>query len=253
MKKRLLAVIPLAAALILTGCSESQNDQSGPDSNNTQSHHTASSGQHRTTALDAGQVKTVVESLVGEAEGAQILDQDMIQSQLEQSKKLQDAVRIEPQRCKEILNDTSLADVGNSAQALGVVSSAGSSRTYQVISLTEEQLEKVKNLLSVSSFNGCEKLTQEVNGQTAELDMKILDARANADKTLAQRVIISSPETPGLNTVTVSVQALKDSNFVSASVTTLVQESGEETNTKATLDSLLGDTNAAFDAIAATS
>lgn len=254
MKKRSLMVLPLAAAFALAGCSSSEDGGStdtapeGTQSEqSTQTEETQQTEAASGDTLDGAQVKAVVEALIGDAENAQVLDNDTLKAQAGQSAQLMESIQIEPAECKSILSETSLTDAGESIQAAGIIPSAQDSTTFQVISLAPNELSKVNELLEMDGFQGCENLVQDVGGQKAELTMSIIDSpQVDAEKVLAIQTETSSEATAGMTTTAISLQALNGNNFVSATYTALVSSADEAFDIEQKLGDLASEVDRAF-------
>lgn len=81
MKKRSLWLLPLAGALALTGCADAGTDAPAASGD-------AQATQEAVAAepLDAAAVKTIVEKLVADESGAQVIDSAAIAESLPQAK-----------------------------------------------------------------------------------------------------------------------------------------------------------------------
>lgn len=211
MTKRSLWILPLAAMLALSGCSSSGGDEvasSAPSSQPSQQQEPTSG-----KTLSADQVKDVVTKLVGDDSSAQILDNEVMKPQLEQSKNMPGASGIKPVKCADEQEKYSVTDLTGTVAASATVQGDATGKVIQIFSITDDATRtKISEALKLPNIDGCETITVSVSGQDVSADRQILklDSTANQSLTMATQMKVGADQ--HLNSV--AVQALDGNNFV---------------------------------------
>ncbi|MGP9650099.1 hypothetical protein CQ010_00755 [Arthrobacter sp. MYb211] len=211
MTKRSLWLLPLAAALILTGCSGSDN----ADPVTAESSPAPSQKQDQTSgaSLSADQVKDVVTKLVGEDSTAQILDNEVMKPQLENAKAMEGSNGIKPEKCAKQQEEYTVTDLTGTVAASATVQGDSTGKVIQIFSITDAQTRKnISEALKLSDIEGCESISVSVSGQEVNTDRQILDLDSTADQALTMATQMKVGADEYLNSV--AVQALEGNNFV---------------------------------------
>ncbi|MGP9489165.1 hypothetical protein ACT3UA_16435 [Glutamicibacter sp. 363] len=211
MTKRSLWLLPLAATLILTGCSGSDN----ADPVTTESSPAPSQKQDQTSgkSLSADQVKDVVTKLVGEDSSAQILDNEVMKPQLENAKTMEGSNGIKPEECAKQQEKYTVTDLTGTVAASATVQGDSTGKVIQIFSITDAQTRKnISEALKLSDIEGCESISVSVSGQEVNTDRQILDLDSTADQALTMATQMKVGADEYLNSV--AVQALEGNSFV---------------------------------------
>jgi len=237
MKKQAFWVLPIAAALALSGCGGSGNESSGSSKG-------ADAPQEQpaeTAALTAEQASTVVKSLVGENSKAQVLDGDTIKASLPESQKLIKQMNIKPEKCADLVAQQGTQDLDGTNMAVAVIPGEGmASTTYSVVGFEDSaKFDQAKAMAEKKDLQGCDKFTMSMSGQEISASAKVLDATSDADTTIATQTSMSvnGTEIPGGS---YQMQGLVGSNAV-----VVVYSGGGEQPEAEVLDKLKGELNKA--------
>ena len=218
MKKRSFLLLPLAAALALTGCSGSANETPGsPDAGASQE-----KAAPETAALSTEQATAIVKKLAGDSADAQIMDGDTIAAALPQAKKLIEQMEISPEKCAEFVSQQAAWDIDGINMAVAVLmdDSTMESTSYSVAGYEDTaKLDQITKQVKNKDLQGCDKIGMTVQGQNAEVGVKILDASSDADLTYAtsNTTKLNGTDVPGGGSY--QMQGLVGNNAVSVSMT----------------------------------
>ena len=215
MSHRFLWFLPLAAALALTGCSSAGQTQPEPEQSQTQS---------QDGNLDAGQVETVVRTLLGEDPSLTVVGNETMQQQLQMAKGMGSTSGITPEKCAKQMEKYTVTDLTASVSATGSVTAESLGKVVQVFSITDEATrKKISDALTLDDISGCEKVTVEQSGEKLSADRQILPLKVDADQSLTMSTQMDAGG--GQKMSSVVVQALKDNNFVIVTFQTGLAES----------------------------
>ncbi|MGC0270548.1 hypothetical protein ACPROK_13370 [Glutamicibacter soli] len=215
MSHRFLWFLPLAAALALTGCSSAGQTQPEPEQAQTQS---------QDGNLDAGQVETVVRTLLGEDPSLTVVGNETMQQQLQMAKGMGSTSGITPEKCAKQMEKYTVTDLTASVSATGSVTAESLGKVVQVFSITDEATrKKISDALMLDDISGCEKVTVEQNGEKLSADRQILPLKVDADQSLTMSTQMDVGG--GQKMSSVVVQALKGNNFVIVTFQTGLAES----------------------------
>lgn len=204
MSHRFLWFLPLAAALALTGCSSAGQTQPEPEQAQTQS---------QDGNLDAGQVETVVRTLLGEDPSLTVVGNETMQQQLQMAKGMGSTSGINPEKCAKQMEKYTVTDLTASVSATGSVTAESLGKVVQVFSITDEATrKKISDALTLDDISGCEKVTVEQSGEKLSADRQILPLKVDADQSLTMSTQMDVGG--GQKMSSVVVQALKGNNFV---------------------------------------
>ncbi len=204
MSHRFLWFLPLAAALALTGCSSAGQTQPEPEQSQTQSQE---------GNLDAGQVETVVRTLLGEDPSLTVVGNETMQQQLQMAKGMGSTSGITPEKCAKQMEKYTVTDLTASVSATGSVTAESLGKVVQVFSITDEATrKKISDALTLDDISGCEKVTVEQSGEKLSADRQILLLKVDADQSLTMSTQMDVGG--GQKMSSVVVQALKGNNFV---------------------------------------
>ncbi|RBM02688.1 hypothetical protein C1H84_04425 [Glutamicibacter soli] len=204
MSHRFLWFLPLAAALALTGCSSAGQTQPEPEQAQTQS---------QDGNLDAGQVETVVRTLLGEDPSLTVVGNETMQQQLQMAKGMGSTSGITPEKCAKQMEKYTVTDLTASVSATGSVTAESLGKVVQVFSITDEATrKKISDALMLDDISGCEKVTVEQSGEKLSADRQILPLKVDADQSLTMSTQMDVGG--GQKMSSVVVQALKGNNFV---------------------------------------
>ena len=204
MSHRFLWFLPLAAALALTGCSSAGQTQPEPEQAQTQS---------QDGNLDAGQVETVVRTLLGEDPSLTVVGNETMQQQLQMAKGMGSTSGITPEKCAKQMEKYTVTDLTASVSATGSVTAESLGKVVQVFSITDEATrKKISDALTLDDISGCEKVTVEQSGEKLSADRQILLLKVDADQSLTMSTQMDVGG--GQKMSSVVVQALKGNNFV---------------------------------------
>lgn len=215
MSHRFLWFLPLAAALALTGCSAAGQTQPEPEQAQTQS---------QDGYLDAGQVETVVRTLLGEDPSLTVVGNETMQQQLQMAKGMGSTSGINPEKCAKQMEKYTVTDLTASVSATGSVTAESLGKVVQVFSITDEATrKKISDALTLDDISGCEKVTVEQSGEKLSADRQILPLKVDADQSLTMSTQMDVGG--GQKMSSVVVQALKGNNFVIVTFQTGLAES----------------------------
>lgn len=215
MSHRFLWFLPLAAALALTGCSSAGQTQPEPEQAQTQS---------QDGNLDAGQVETVVRTLLGEDPSLTVVGNETMQQQLQMAKGMGSTSGITPEKCAKQMDKYTVTDLTASVSATGSVTAESLGKVVQVFSITDEATrKKISDALTLDDISGCEKVTVEQSGEKLSADRQILPLKVDADQSLTMSTQMDVGG--GQEMSSVVVQALKGNNFVIVTFQTGLAES----------------------------
>ena len=215
MSHRFLWFLPLAAALALTGCSSAGQTQPEPEQAQTQS---------QDGNLDAGQVETVVRTLLGEDPSLTVVGNETMQQQLQMAKGMGSTSGITPEKCAKQMDKYTVTDLTASVSATGSVTAESLGKVVQVFSITDEATrKKISDALTLDDISGCEKVTVEQSGEKLSADRQILPLKVDADQSLTMSTQMDVGG--GQKMSSVVVQALKGNNFVIVTFQTGLAES----------------------------
>ncbi|ALD63336.1 hypothetical protein [Glutamicibacter soli] len=215
MSHRFLWFLPLAAALALTGCSSAGQTQPEPEQAQTQS---------QDGNLDAGQVETVVRTLLGEDPSLTVVGNETMQQQLQMAKGMGSTSGITPEKCAKQMEKYTVTDLTASVSATGSVTAESLGKVVQVFSITDEATrKKISDALMLDDISGCEKVTVEQSGEKLSADRQILPLKVDADQSLTMSTQMDVGG--GQKMSSVVVQALKGNNFVIVTFQTGLAES----------------------------
>lgn len=215
MSHRFLWFLPLAAALALTGCSSAGQTQPEPEQAQTQS---------QDGYLDAGQVETVVRTLLGEDPSLTVVGNETMQQQLQMAKGMGSTSGINPEKCAKQMEKYTVTDLTASVSATGSVTAESLGKVVQVFSITDEATrKKISDALTLDDISGCEKVTVEQSGEKLSADRQILPLKVDADQSLTMSTQMDVGG--GQKMSSVVVQALKGNNFVIVTFQTGLAES----------------------------
>lgn len=215
MSHRFLWFLPLAAALALTGCSSAGQTQPEPEQAQTQS---------QDGNLDAGQVETVVRTLLGEDPSLTVVGNETMQQQLQMAKGMGSTSGINPEKCAKQMEKYTVTDLTASVSATGSVTAESLGKVVQVFSITDEATrKKISDALTLDDISGCEKVTVEQSGEKLSADRQILPLKVDADQSLTMSTQMDVGG--GQKMSSVVVQALKGNNFVIVTFQTGLAES----------------------------
>ncbi|RKS20737.1 hypothetical protein DFO58_1271 [Arthrobacter sp. AG1021] len=215
MSHRFLWFLPLAAALALTGCSSAGQTQPEPEQSQTQS---------QDGNLDAGQVETVVRTLLGEDPSLTVVGNETMQQQLQMAKGMGSTSGITPEKCAKQMEKYTVTDLTASVSATGSVTAESLGKVVQVFSITDEATrKKISDALTLDDISGCEKVTVEQSGEKLSADRQILLLKVDADQSLTMSTQMDVGG--GQKMSSVVVQALKGNNFVIVTFQTGLAES----------------------------
>lgn len=215
MSHRFLWFLPLAAALALTGCSSAGQTQPEPEQSQTQS---------QDGNLDAGQVETVVRTLLGEDPSLTVVGNETMQQQLQMAKGMGSTSGITPEKCAKQMEKYTVTDLTASVSATGSVTAESLGKVVQVFSITDEATrKKISDALMLDDISGCEKVTVEQSGEKLSADRQILPLKVDADQSLTMSTQMDVGG--GQKMSSVVVQALKGNNFVIVTFQTGLAES----------------------------
>lgn len=215
MSHRFLWFLPLAAALALTGCSSAGQTQPEPEQSQTQS---------QDGNLDAGQVETVVRTLLGEDPSLTVVGNETMQQQLQMAKGMGSTSGITPEKCAKQMEKYTVTDLTASVSATGSVTAESLGKVVQVFSITDEATrKKISDALTLDDISGCEKVTVEQSGEKLSADRQILPLKVDADQSLTMSTQMDVGG--GQKMSSVVVQALKGNNFVIVTFQTGLAES----------------------------
>ena len=236
MKKRSLWLLPLAGALALTGCSDAGTDAPAASGD-------AQPTQEAVAAepLDAAAVKTIVEKLVADESGAQVIDSTAIAESLPQAKKMIESMKIEPAECADLVVQQSALDITgiNMATAIVAGEKPGESTSYSVASYGDDaKLATARKAAETKDLQGCDKFSMEMQGMKLNASAEILDATSDAELTVATKSNIS------MDGKEVPMGSLTLQGFVGPSMVS-VAYSGEVDDEKTKLDELTKELNVA--------
>lgn len=198
-KKRSLLVVPVAAALLLSGCSNSSETAPESPSSNAPSATEQSSAPAQNAgsadALSAEQVKAVVDKVFAGKKDAMILDSDTIKSQAEAAGGNPYAgADIKPAKCQEYLNAQAQAGTDGVNVAMGMTMDQKSGAADILIVQGIEDAKKAEDALDVltsGSFGGCDKFSITTQGTTIDASIKKVDISTDADVTMGMKIDMS--------------------------------------------------------------
>lgn len=215
MPQRFLWLLPLAAALSLTGCSSAGDPQ--PEQEQAQD-------QSPDGGLAADQIEAVVKGLLGDDPSATVVGNETMQQQLEMAKGVKAASGITPEKCAEQMEKYSVTDLTSSVAATGTVTTESLGKVVQVFSITDEDTRtRISDALKLDSIDGCETVTVEQGGEKVSADRQILPLKTDADQSLAMSTQMDAGAGQKLSSVV--VQALKGNEFVIVTFQTGLAES----------------------------
>ncbi|PRA13209.1 hypothetical protein CQ010_00750 [Arthrobacter sp. MYb211] len=236
MKKRSLWLLPLAGALALTGCADSGNEAPAA-SDEAQASEQAPAAE----PLSSAKVKEVVEKLVADESGAQIIDGAAIAESLPQAKELVKGMNIEPAKCAELVAQQSSWDIEGINMAVATVAGAeaGESTSYSVASYEDDaKLSEIKKTVEAKDLQGCDSFSMEMQGMKLNASAEMLDATSDAEVTTATKTSISMEGTE-VPMGSYTVQGLVGPNAVSISYSGAVEDE------QAKIDELVKELNVA--------
>ncbi|MGH3651994.1 hypothetical protein [Glutamicibacter sp.] len=213
MKKSSLWVLPAAIALALTGCAGSDTETGGTAESTGTSESAGASGK----ALDAAQVKAVIDKVMEGQDGAQVLDNDTLQQQQDSLDLSALTEGISPKECADLQKENSFTDLSKAYAAAGVVAESAGSTTVQLLSLKDDATSQtIESLLEFDDFGKCSTMQVESGGQQLDIESMVLDVDTQAPHELA----ISTTTLTGGKAVqdSVNVQALDGSTYVLVNV-----------------------------------
>lgn len=246
MKKRSLMILPLAAAFALAGCSSddggtSETSPEGTQSGqNTQTEETTQPEAASAKALDGAQVKSVVEALVADKEGAQVLDGDTIAASLPQAQAAIEQMNIEPAQCAELISQQGSWDVEGINMAVATVTEGTNATSYSVASYEDDaKLEEARKSAESMDMQGCDSFSMEAQGQKLEASAELMEATSDAEVTVVTKtdITMDGVDVP-MNSV--SVQAIDGRTAVAVSA------SGDVDGEQQLIDQLIEEVNKAL-------
>ncbi|MFI8412057.1 hypothetical protein ACIGB6_06165 [Paeniglutamicibacter gangotriensis] len=206
MKKRALFLLPLTAALLLTGCSDSAPDAAAGTS------AAASSDQ-----LDTQTLADIAKQIAGDNEQAVIMDNDALKAQLPAAEQVRKAIKVTPETCSNFAT----SDLGAELEKMNVVSVGLPGATalegvqVQVASFSDSVDAEANFAQADDILKDCSEFSFSLQGQETTMKMKGLEATTSAEKTSAIQSTTVSKET---TVTTVSVNALEGSTAVVVTV-----------------------------------
>ncbi len=219
-KKRGLLAIPMALALLMTGCSSAdQGEAPAPGGASAQT-------EPKQGNLSAEQVESVVKDLLGEDPSAMIVGNDTMQQQLQMAKDVKSAGGIKPEKCAQQMEKYSVTDLTGSNSATGSVTDEKLGKVVQVFSVTDDDtLKKISQALTLDNIDGCKDITVEQGGETLNASRQILPLDVKADQALTMSTQLDAGADQKLSSTV--VQALKGRNFVIVTFHTGMAEPAE--------------------------
>ncbi|WP_313811599.1 hypothetical protein [Glutamicibacter sp.] len=226
MKKRSLVLLPLAAALALSGCSGSDSTAENSASASQQSEQSSpeqsapAQSADASAALTSEQASAVVKKLAGDSKDAMVMDGDTLAASIPQAQKLIDQMEIKPEKCAEFVSQQNIGDLSGIHMAVAVVpgSNPMESTSYSVAGYDDaSKLNKAKELATAKDLQGCDKFTMTIGGQEVEAAAKFVDATSDADVTYvtSSNVKMGGQEVPG---GTYQMQGIVGPNVIGISV-----------------------------------
>lgn len=206
MKKRALFLLPLTAALLLAGCSDSAPDAAAGTS------AAASSDQ-----LDTQTLADIAKQIAGDNEQAVIMDNDALKAQLPAAEQVRKAIKVTPETCSNFAT----SDLGAELEKMNVVSVALPGATaleglqVQVASFSDPVDAEANFAQADDILKDCSEFSFSLQGQETTMKMKGLEATTSAGKTSAIQTTTVSKET---TVTTVSVNALEGSTAIVVTV-----------------------------------
>ncbi len=231
MKKRSLLLLPLAAALALSGCSGSDTEPStestetSAGSSDTGASQEAAAPQ-ASAALSTEQAKSIVTKLAGDSSTVQILDGDSIAASLPQAKAMIEQMEIKPEKCAEFVTQQDSWDIDGINMAVAVLmdETTMASTSYSVAGYEDSsKLEQITEQAKSKDLQGCDTFSMSVAGQEVEASAKILDVTSDADVTYGtvSTMKMNGMDVPG----TYQIQGLVGNNAVAVSISASEEES----------------------------
>lgn len=197
MKKQAFWVLPMAAALALSGCGSSGNESSG----SSDSSGAAQEQSNETPALTGEQATAVVKSLVGDSEKAQVMDSESLKGSTSDAEKLVKSMNIKPEKCAELLTQEGALDTSGTNMAVAVVPGEGTAMTtYSVVGFEDSaKAETAKSRIEKKDLQGCDEFSMSMSGQEITAAAKILDVSSDADSAIATKtsMTLNGTEVPG--------------------------------------------------------
>ncbi|EMQ99188.1 hypothetical protein [Paeniglutamicibacter gangotriensis] len=206
MKKRALFLLPLTAALLLAGCSDSAPDAAAGTS------AAASSDQ-----LDTQTLADIAKQIAGDNEQAVIMDNDALKAQLPAAEQVRKAIKVTPETCSNFAT----SDLGAELEKMNVVSvglpgaTALEGLQVQVASFSDSVDAEANFAQADDILKDCSEFSFSLQGQETTMKMKGLEATTSAEKTSAIQSTTVSKET---TVTTVSVNALEGSTAIVVTV-----------------------------------
>lgn len=206
MKKRALFLLPLTAALLLAGCSDSAPDAAAGTS------AAASSDQ-----LDTQTLADIAKQIAGDNEQAVIMDNDALKAQLPAAEQVRKAIKVTPETCSNFAT----SDLGAELEKMNVVSVGLPGATalegvqVQVASFSDPVDAEANFAQADDILKDCSEFSFSLQGQETTMKMKDLEATTSAEKTSAIQTTTVSKET---TVTTVSVNALEGSTAIVVTV-----------------------------------
>ncbi|GAA1415304.1 hypothetical protein AUR04nite_20580 [Glutamicibacter uratoxydans] len=226
MKKRALVLLPLAAALALSGCggSDTAADKSDsatqPAEQSAPAQNTEAASPEASAVLTSEQATAIVKKLAGDSEDAIIMDGDTLAASIPQAQKLIEQMEIKPKKCAEFVSQQNIGDLSGINMAAATVpgSNPMQATSYSVAGYEDaSKLDKAKELASSKDLQGCDKFTMSIAGQEVEAGAKILDATSDADVTYVSTstVKMGGQEVPGGS---YQIQGIVGSNVIAIGI-----------------------------------
>lgn len=232
MKKRTLLPLTLAAAFALAGCSGGGDaaPSSSPAAQNTAAGETTAAAETTSAAptteaakpaggqLSAQQLADIADTLAGDNEQAQIVDKQMIVSQLPMAEQQLKAMKIEPAECAQFV----AADVNAEFEKMEIITVALPGETplestsISIASYKDPADANANISKAQSSLKDCSEFSIEMQGQKVTTKTTEVEAKTNGAVTQANR---SEIQIPGGSMTTLAVSAQQENNLVSVSKT----------------------------------
>lgn len=220
-----LWALPLAATMILAGCSTDSSTEPAESAASTTSEDSKNEAASD-DALTSEQVESIAAKLLEGDNAVQVVGNQQMQQQLEVAKNAEAPSGIKPEECAEMNAKYSVTDLTASVSATATSSSESLGKVVQVFSLTDEATrKKVSEALTLDDLEGCEKVTVETGGEKIETERQILPLDVKSDQSLTMSTLMDAGG--GQLLTSVVVQALRDDDFVLVTLQTGSQQAAE--------------------------
>lgn len=206
MKKRALFLLPLTAALLLVGCSDSTPDAAAGTST------VASPDQ-----LDTQTLADIATEIAGDNEQAVIMDNDALKAQLPMAEQARKAIKVTPEACTNFAT----GDLGTELEKMNVVSVGLPGATalegvqVQVASFADPADAEANMAQADDILKDCSNFSFSLQGQETQMSMKGLKATTSAAKTSA---IQTTTVANGTTLSMVSVNALEGPTVIAVNI-----------------------------------